>query len=66
MFKHFEKIYSTDIRVPAIVVAELEYGAAHSTDYEKNKSLYERFISNFVIIPFEKNVVSHMGKSGRI
>ena len=41
MFKHFEKTYSTDIRIPAIVVAELEYGAAHSADYEKNKSLYE-------------------------
>ena len=62
MFKHFEKTYSTDIRVPAIVVAELEYGAAHSTDYEKNKSLYERFISNFVIIPFGKKCSKPYGK----
>ena len=35
MLRHFENIYSTDIYVPAIVVAELEYGAAHSVNYEK-------------------------------
>lgn len=45
MLNHFENTFSTDIYVPSIVVAELEYGAAHSANYEKNKSLYEKFIS---------------------
>ena len=62
MLKHFENIYSTDIYVPAIVVAELEYGAAHSVNYEKNKSLYEKFISNFSIIPFDRKCILPYGK----
>ena len=62
MFRHFENTYSTDIYVPSVVVAELEYGAAHSADYEKNKSLYERFISNFAIIPFDKKCCKPYGK----
>ncbi len=62
MLKHFENIYSTDIYVPAIVVAELEYGAAHSVNYEKNKSLYEKFISNFSIIPFDRKCSLPYGK----
>ena len=61
MFRHFENTYSTDIYVPSVVVAELEYGAAHSADYEKNKSLYERFISNFAIIPFDKKCCKPYG-----
>ena len=62
MLRHFENIYSTDIYVPAIVVAELEYGAAHSVNYEKNKSLYEKFISNFSIIPFDRKCSLPYGK----
>ena len=63
MLRHFENIDSTDIYVPAIVVAELEYGAAHSVNYEKNKSLYEKFISNFSIIPFDRKCSLPYGKN---
>ncbi len=50
---HFENINSDEIYISSIVAAELEYGAAHSHDYEKNKNLYESFIANFEIISFD-------------
>jgi Predicted nucleic acid-binding protein, contains PIN domain len=62
MLNHFENTFSTDIYVPSIVVAELEYGAAHSANYEKNKSLYEKFISNFSIIPFDRKCCQPYGQ----
>lgn len=52
--QHFEETYATDIFVSSIVVAELEFGAAHSNDYSRNKTLYEHFIKDFAIVPFEK------------
>ena len=59
---HFAKIPPKDIYVSAIVVAELEYGAAHSPDYRKNKALYEDFISDFAVIPFEKEYAGIYGE----
>ena len=50
---HFATINFTEIYIPSIVTAELEYGAVHSKDYEKNKNLYEDFVKNFEIIPFD-------------
>ena len=59
---HFCKIHSSDIYVSAIVVAELEFGAAHSLDYHKNKALYEEFIRDFKIVPFERAYSEIYGK----
>ena len=59
---HFAKIHSSDIYVSAIVVAELEFGAKHSSNYQKNKDLYEDFISDFQIVPFEKSYSEKYGK----
>ena len=55
MREHFKKIDSSNIKISSIVVAELEYGAKHSNDYEKNKALYRQFIKDFEIIPFTHN-----------
>ena len=54
IIKHYMENYAENLFVPAIVVAELEFGALHSNDYKKNKKLYEKFISNFAVIPFYK------------
>ena len=48
IIKHFMENYAENLFVPAIVVA------LHSNDYKKNKKLYEKFISNFAVIPFYK------------
>lgn len=50
---HFKNINPDEIYISSIVAAELEYGAAHSHNYEENKRLYEKFIANFEIIPFD-------------
>ena len=54
IIKHFESTFSSEIYISSIVVAELEYGAFHSSDYKRNKSLYEQFIKDFTIVPFTK------------
>lgn len=59
---HFTKIQAKDIYVSAIVVAELEFGAAHSSDYQRNKDLYEDFISDFAVVPFGKEYSEAYGR----
>ena len=59
---HFEKVNSTDIYIPSIVIAELEYGALHSNNYERNKSLYELFIKEFAVIPFDRQCCESYGR----
>ena len=39
--------------IPAIVEAELRFGAANSNNPEENRLLVERFLSAFTIIPFD-------------
>lgn len=60
--RHFEQADFGDVFVPAIVTAELEYGAAHSKNYETNRRLYEDFVKNFEIIPFDFSCRKTYGK----
>ena len=39
--------------IPAVVVAELEFGIAKSAQPEKNRMLTERFLAPFTILPFD-------------
>lgn len=50
---HFEAKNPKDIFIPSIVVAELEYGSNHSKNYAKNRQLYELFVNEFEVIPFD-------------
>lgn len=59
---HFEKTFSSDIFISSIVVAELEFGAAHSKNYEQNKILFEHFIKEFTIVPFVRDYCAIYGK----
>ncbi|MBR6079134.1 MAG: PIN domain-containing protein [Treponema sp.] len=45
-----------------MVVAELEYGAQHSSDYEKRKTQYKNFIQDFEIVPFTEKDAEVYGK----
>ena len=60
--KHFENIQPSHIFVSSIVIAELEYGAKHSADYDMNKTLYERFIKDFTEVPFVKEYSEKYGE----
>lgn len=60
--KHFEQIPATSIVVPSIVCAELEYGARRSRDYAKTKALYDAFLREFLIVPFDKTAAKAYGK----
>lgn len=47
ILSHFQKIPSMSIVIPSIVLAEIEYGARKSVDYEKTISLYNEFTGTF-------------------
>ena len=49
----FRHTPASDIYVSTITVAELEYGARGSNNYEKNMSTYRQFISAFQIVDFD-------------
>ena len=55
LVKKFEETPSYNIVVPAIVKAELEYGASKSANYKKTIDLYSKFINIYNIIPFTDN-----------
>jgi tRNA(fMet)-specific endonuclease VapC len=42
----------SDIKVSAVSVAEMEYGASKSKYREKNRNALKNFLSSFEIIPF--------------
>lgn len=61
IIEHFNKIPSYSILIPDIVVAEIEYGARKSVNYEKTISLYNSFINRFEIAHFDKAAISEYG-----
>jgi tRNA(fMet)-specific endonuclease VapC len=42
-----------DIKISAVSVAEMEYGASKSSYREKNRNALKNFLSSFEIIPFD-------------
>ena len=59
---HFENLKPEDIGIPSIVIAELEYGARHSNDYENNMKIVEEFVAPYKIIPFTQKEATAYGK----
>lgn len=49
---HFQQVPSMAIVIPSVVLAEIEYGARKSRDYEKTVALYRRFMHPFEHVPF--------------
>ena len=52
LIKKFEETPSYNIVIPAIVKAELEYGASKSVNYKKTIDLYNKFINIYNTISF--------------
>ncbi|MBR5336630.1 MAG: type II toxin-antitoxin system VapC family toxin [Lachnospiraceae bacterium] len=48
--------------IPAIVKAEIEYGARKSRDYEKTIEIYRKFFEAFRIVPFDGNMSIEYGR----
>ena len=73
LVKHFSMVPSASICIPSVVIAEIEYGARKSMDYEKTISVYKPFITVFTEAEFshEAAVVygqirAFLAKSGNI
>ena len=49
---HFMQTKFSDIFIPSIVVAELEFGAKHSNNYLENRQKFIKVIKNFKILAF--------------
>lgn len=50
-----------DLAVSAVVIAELRYGAAKSTDPTKTRSAQDRFLSLIGIVPFDQPAADAYG-----
>src|SRR5208283_2864022 len=50
------------IKVSAITVAELEYGASKSKTIEKNRTVLLKFLSSFEILPFDDQDAEYFGR----
>ena len=62
LIEHFKKLKSSEIAIPSIVIAELEFGAAHSDDYAKRRKQYLEVTAPYNIIDFSEKEASSYGK----
>ena len=62
VLSHFKKVTASDIIIPAIVIAELEFGARHSTDYDRNMKVVKEFLKDFKVIPFTEKEAEFYGR----
>lgn len=51
--KRMEELLPPQIKIPAIVMAELLYGAAKSSKKKENIEIVQKFLIPFEIVPFE-------------
>ena len=62
VLSHFKKVTASDIIIPAVVIAELEFGARHSTDYDRNMKVVKEFLKDFKVIPFTEKEAEFYGR----
>jgi tRNA(fMet)-specific endonuclease VapC len=53
---------ASDISISVIVVGELHYGAQKSSRTESNLALFANFLSDFIIVPIDKNIAAIYGE----
>ena len=58
--------HESDIVIPSVVLAELEYGARNSNDYEKTISVYKAFFDLYPTAVFDKKSSVEYGKLRKI
>jgi len=62
LLKHLKKVPEASIVLPSVVLAEIEYGARKSNDYDKTIKTYKAFTSFFQTAPFEWSASETYGK----
>ncbi len=73
IIEHFKQVPSQSIVIPTVVIAEIEYGAQKSKDYNKTISKYNQFTDVFNKAPFSEKAAkiygeirSNLEKSGNL
>ncbi len=61
-YKLMQEEGSERFGLPSLVVAELWYGAEHSSNPEKEKKLIETFIDAFQVAPFDEAAAREYGR----
>ena len=59
--EHFKMTPKESIVIPQIVIAEIEYGAQKSSNYEKTIKKYNDFTCNFDVAYFDKKAAEAYG-----
>jgi len=62
LIRRFQEVTPADIKLPAVTVAELFYGAEKSKARKKNRQKVDAFIQPFEIIPFDEQACRVYGK----
>ena len=60
--EHFLKVPASSIAIPSPVLAEIEYGARKSFDYEKTIATYRQFTNTFELVSFAKKATHAFGQ----
>lgn len=58
---HFYNIPAQSIVIPSVVMAEIEYGARKSNDYEKTINVYKKFTDVFEKAEFNEKASAEYG-----
>ncbi len=61
LVEHFKNVPKESIVIPEIVLAEIEYGARKSNNYNKTIKKYNEFTDYFDIAYFDKNAAVSYG-----
>ena len=61
IIKHFTKVPSSSIVIPSIVLAEIEYGAKKSKNYQKTIDIYNSFTGIFHTANLNKQAIKEYG-----
>ena len=61
IIQKFTEVPPTSIVIPDVVIAEIEYGARKSFDYNKTISLYRKFTDFFEKAPFNSDAAESYG-----
>jgi len=62
IIQHLTSLAIGDVGLPAIVVAELQYGVQKSTDPNKNQQALLQFLTPYVIVDFDQVAAIAYGK----
>lgn len=62
VMRHFQAVPMMSIAIPTVALAEIEYGARKSRDYEKTIAQYRKFTRFFEVVPFSDDASECYGR----